>query len=80
MFLIRGEEHVTLSAVKRLAAHLGDGKSARTFAESEEEQELLKSYFLLTSKPIIFASNVGESEIATASAENNQFIKVVEGN
>jgi GTP-binding protein YchF len=38
----------------------------------------LKGYFLLTSKPIIFASNVGESEIATASAENNQFIKVVE--
>ena len=67
-----------LEMMKRLAAHLGEGKSARTFAESEEEQELLKGYFLLTSKPIIFASNVGESEIATASAENNQFIKVVE--
>ena len=48
-----------LEMMKRLAAHLGEGKSARTFAESEEEQELLKGYFLLTSKPIIFASNVG---------------------
>ena len=67
-----------LEMMKRLAAHLGEGKSARTFTEAEDELEMLKGYFLLTSKPIIFASNVGESEIATASAENNQFIKVVE--
>ena len=64
--------------MKRLAAHLGEGKSARTFTEDEEEREMLKGYFLLTSKPIIFASNVSETEVASASAENNQFIKVVE--
>ena len=67
-----------LEMMKRLAAHLGEGKSARTFTEDEEEREMLKGYFLLTSKPIIFASNVSETEVASASAENNQFIKVVE--
>lgn len=66
-----------LEMMKRLLNHLSEGKSARTFAKSEDEAELLKSYFLLTSKPIIFAANVGEDEISSG-AKNNEFVKIVE--
>ena len=45
------------------------GKPAVTLACGEEESRLLRGFFLLTSKPCIYACNVSESELAAASSD-----------
>ncbi len=54
-----------------LKEHLEEGKLARTYVtEDEDEIALLNSYNLLTYKPVIFAANVGEDDLASDGAEN----------
>ena len=54
-----------------LKAHLEAGKPARSFqAEDEDQEALLASYNLLTGKPVIFAANVGEDDLADDGAAN----------
>ena len=57
--------------LKRLKAHLEDGKSAKTFEiGDEEEEEFFAAYNLLTAKPTIFAANVAEDDLADDGASN----------
>ena len=63
--------------VKKVIAHLEDGKMARTLEiDDEEEQLLMQSFNLLTGKPVIYAANVSEDELAD-DAQNNPFVKSV---
>ncbi len=63
--------------IKRLQAHLEDGKPAISFvAEDEDEEELIPTYNLLTTKPVIFAANVGEEDLAD-DGMNNAYVKSV---
>lgn len=50
-------------------------KSLRTLDLTESESQILKSFFLLTSKPVIYAANVGENDIANEN--ENQYVKLV---
>ena len=45
---------------------------AKTFdgAEDEEEEEWLESYNLLTYKPVSYAANVAEDDLANDGADN----------
>ncbi len=65
--------------LKRLKAHLEDGKMAKTF-ETEDEDELgfIATYNLLTIKPVIFAANVAEDELSDDAASNAHVAKVRE--
>lgn len=64
-----------LETLKALKAHLEDGKLAKTFeVDDEEDQEILNSCNLLTIKPVIFAANVNEDELA---GEDNDYVKAV---
>ncbi len=57
--------------LEALKAHLEEGKLARSYeTEDEDEQALLASYNLLTYKPVIFAANVAENDLADDGAEN----------
>lgn len=47
----------------RLYAHLESGKPARTMDMSDEEKEIVKEWFLLTTKPVIYAANISEDDI-----------------
>lgn len=47
---------------KRLKEHLEEGKSARSFERNEDEDELIKSAFLLSEKPVIYAANLSEED------------------
>lgn len=59
----------------KLVAHLNQGKPAFTLPDTNEEDiARIKSYFLLTSKPVIYACNVGESDIG---GEPNDYVKKV---
>ena len=68
-----------LALLERLKAHLEEGSLAKGFeTEDEEEQSWLVSYNLLTYKPVIFAANVAEEDLANDGAENAGVIKVKE--
>ncbi len=60
-----------LDLLERIKAHLEDGKQAKSF-ETEDEDELawIASYNLLTYKPVIFAANVAEDDLANDGADN----------
>ncbi|MGN1083462.1 MAG: redox-regulated ATPase YchF, partial [Lachnospiraceae bacterium] len=65
--------------INRLMAHLESGSMAKTFALSDEDEELLlASYNLLTAKPVIYAANVKEDDLADDGASNANVAKVRE--
>ena len=60
-----------LDLLERIKAHLEDGKLAKSFeTDDEDEQAWLASYNLLTYKPVIFAANVAEDDLANDGADN----------
>ena len=68
-----------LDLLERIKEHLESGKMAKSLiVEDEDEQELFKSYNLLTAKPVIYAANVGEEELADDGASNAYVGKVRE--
>ncbi len=59
--------------LERLKAHLEDGKQAVTFDLSEEDEDtagVFDELNLLTAKPVIFAANVTEDDLADDGAGN----------
>ena len=66
-----------LELLKKIKALLEDGKLAKNIElEDEDEDTLFASYNLLTAKPVIFAANVAEDELADDAA-NNAGVKAV---
>ena len=60
-----------LELLNRLKAHLEENQLAKSFeTEDEDEQEWMASYNLLTAKPVIFAANVTEDDLADDGASN----------
>ncbi len=63
--------------LKNLKALLESGKMAKAYEPADEDEEvLLKGYSLLTSKPTIYAANVGEDDLAD-DGESNAGVKKV---
>lgn len=61
--------------MERLKAHLEAEKPVRTFEATEEEQELIKGFFLLTSKKVLYAANISEEDLM--AGEENHLVKKV---
>ena len=61
-----------LALMEKVKAHLEEGKMAKSFTDiaDEDEQAWLESYNLLTYKPVIFAANVTEDDLANDGADN----------
>lgn len=63
--------------LERLKAFLEDNNLAKNFElKDEEEEKIFAGYNLLTAKPVIYAANVGEDDIAS-DGENNHFVQEV---
>ncbi|MBU5298666.1 redox-regulated ATPase YchF [Clostridium sporogenes] len=62
--------------MKRIVVHLEEGKPVRTLELEEDEEKLVKGYFLLTSKPVLYAANVSEDDLMSGNPEN-EFVKKV---
>ena len=60
---------VEIDFIEKLKANLEKGIPARALEYNEDEQEMLKDMFLLTSKPIIYIANISEEQIQTADDE-----------
>ncbi|NEO38220.1 MAG: redox-regulated ATPase YchF [Moorea sp. SIOASIH] len=56
-----------LDALETLSAGLNEGKLVRQISLTEEEAESVKQLGLLTSKPVIYAANVSEDDLATGN-------------
>ncbi len=58
--------------LERLKAHLESGLSARSLEITDEDELLcMKEYNLLTYKPVIYAANVAEDDLADDGASND---------
>ena len=68
-----------LKLLERVKAYLENGELAITFeTEDEDEEAWFAEYNLLTAKPVIFAANVGEDDLADDGVSNQQVGKVRE--
>ena len=66
-----------LETLKALKAHLEDGKLARSYeAADEDEAAFIASLTLLTAKPVIFAANVSEDDVADDGNSNEHVAAV----
>ena len=67
-----------LGLLEGLKAHLENGNLAMSYELSEDEDEiaLFKSYNLLTGKPVIFAANVSEDDLADDGETNEGVVAV----
>ena len=67
---------VEIDLIKRIKETLEQGKPARSIEYTDEEKELVKEMFLLTSKPILYITNVSEGEVT--DPENNEYVRKVQ--
>ena len=58
-----------VAVIDKLLPHLDSGKPAITLELTPEEKEIAREFFLLSSKPTLFACNVAESDLAAISQE-----------
>lgn len=66
------KEYTLLEKIKK---HLEDGHLAKTLElEDDDEAAMIKEYNLLTAKPVIYAANVAEDDLA---GEDNDLVKKV---
>ncbi len=62
------EAQLELGVLEKLAVTLNAGKPTRQCSLDAEEIELIKGLGLMTRKPIIYAANVSEDELATGNS------------
>ena len=66
---------IEINLLEKILKTLEDGKSARTLDFNEDEQDLVKDMFLLTTKPILYVANVSEEQLE--NADNDELVKQV---
>jgi GTP-binding protein YchF len=68
------------AVIDKLLPHLDAGKPAITLDLTPEEKEIARDFFLLSSKPTLFACNVAESDLAAsvAGGDGNQYVSAVQ--
>ena len=64
-----------IDLIEKLKSNLEKGISARSLEFNEDEQELVRDMFLLTSKPIIYIANISEEQIG--NSENEPMVEQV---
>ncbi|MDR1926712.1 MAG: redox-regulated ATPase YchF [Endomicrobium sp.] len=59
----------------KVKAHIDTGKPARTLKLDDDERVMLKDFFLITAKPVLYACNIAEGDLP---AIKNKYVKTVE--
>ena len=67
-----------VNILTKLKEILENEKPVRSYNANEEEKELIKSFFLITSKPVIYCANISDDNIATPEDEIDYVKKVKE--
>jgi GTP-binding protein YchF len=74
----RGQDKEAIAEVallEKTIPHLDAGKPANTLELDDQERALMRSFYLLSAKPVLYACNVAESDIADPS--RNEFVGAV---
>lgn len=58
-----------LAFAQRVLAYLEEGHRARTIEMSEDEEEFLREFHLLTAKPMLYVANVDEDQLSSDLGE-----------
>ncbi len=61
---------------RKVLSHLEQGKPARTCPLTDDEKETVKGWFLLTTKPVIYAANIAESDVGEGEEDLEMVQKV----
>ena len=64
-----------IDLLEKIKENLENGISARSIDFNEEEQEIVRDMFLLTTKPILYIANISEEQLE--DAENDELVKKV---
>jgi GTP-binding protein YchF len=64
-----------LDVIDKLQPALENGKSARTVELTDDERAVARNFFLLTTKPTIYAANVDENTLA--NPDENEMVKSI---
>ena len=77
--MLKGDKSLQkeIDLLKKIQAHLGEGKSARSMDLDDEESLFVKSLDLLSYKPIIYAANVDEDNASDEAAADNEYVNAV---
>ncbi len=62
--------------IEKMLAHLENGSLAKNYELDDETEEFMKEYNLLTAKPVIYAANVTDEDLADDGASNPNVQKV----
>lgn len=73
------ESKLEVDLIDKLMPHLDEGKPALTAELTEDEQKIMRDFFLLSSKKTLFACNVSEDDLAStiADPESNSLVAKV---
>jgi hypothetical protein len=63
------QQETELKLIELVHQHLADGQPARSLNFNHDEQLLLRSFNLLTIKPLLYVLNVSENQVASIAAE-----------
>ncbi|HEX8897741.1 MAG TPA: redox-regulated ATPase YchF [Chthoniobacterales bacterium] len=66
------------AVIDKLLPHLDGGKPAITLQLTPEEKEIARDFFLLSSKPTLFACNVAEADLAASAQNTNRHVTAVQ--
>lgn len=77
--MLKGDKkfQTEIDILQKIKTTLEAGKPARAAGLTEDERAVVSDLSLLTDKPVLYAANVSEADLA-AGAENNAFVKALE--
>ncbi|MFL0163738.1 redox-regulated ATPase YchF [Candidatus Clostridium helianthi] len=64
--------------MERIKEHLEANKPVRTLEVTDEEEAFIKSLFLITSKPVLYACNISEDDVMEDNFDNDYVKRVKE--
>lgn len=62
--------------MERIKEHLEKNLPIRTMEMTEDEEEIIKSFFMITSKPVLYSCNISEDDMMEGNTENEYVKKV----
>ena len=67
---------VEYEIMEKVKAHLELNKPIRTLEVNEDEEAFIKTLFMITSKPVLYACNISEDDMMSGNL-NNEYVQKV---
>lgn len=67
---------VEYALMERIKAHLELEKPVRTLEFTPEEEEIVRQFFLITSKKVLYVANISEDDLAAGNLNNDMVEKI----